>query len=150
MNKLRLGYGAQHNHSLNLTGGWWGNPWGFESPFGTISTTKGNLAWRRILFFCEIDTSGLKVAHAAHRFFHQPPVVWPVREMVRTGIRSDPLRILTKSSVSQPLGSPGIRQSRGPSYDLILTGTLAGLEGGDHERQGTDPGWRVRRLGCGE
>ena len=28
MNKLRLGYGAQHNHSLNLTGGWWGKPVG--------------------------------------------------------------------------------------------------------------------------
>ena len=28
MNKLRLGYGVQHNHSLNLTGGWWGKPVG--------------------------------------------------------------------------------------------------------------------------
>jgi len=28
VNKLRLGNGAQHNHSLNLTGGWWGKPLG--------------------------------------------------------------------------------------------------------------------------
>jgi len=29
----------------------WGNPWGFESPFGTILILKGNLAKRQVLFF---------------------------------------------------------------------------------------------------
>jgi hypothetical protein len=37
----------------------WGNPWGFESPFGTIQILKGDLASRQIPFFLKIG----RVAH---------------------------------------------------------------------------------------
>jgi len=34
--------------------GWWGNPWGSRSSFGTIANLKGNLAWRQVPFFRKI------------------------------------------------------------------------------------------------
>jgi hypothetical protein len=67
--------------------GWWGNPWGFESPFGTIAILKGNLAPRQIPFFVKNGPTG---SFKARGFFPHPrarskPILNLVQDFRPTG-----------------------------------------------------------------